>query len=432
MNPKKKNMQMSIFQIAPGRTLGDLWAGGLLGVALAATLVLSGCSKVGVAEAAPTVTVQVGAAENETIERKVIAEATLYPLEQSAIVPKINAPVKKFYVEKGSKVHAGQLLAELENQDLLAAKLENDGVYSQAQAGYEQAVQKAQSDLKLSKETLDAAQKLYEARQNLYKQGAASSRDVDDANVALIQARNAYDAAQKQLDLKVAEGQLVAAKGKSASVEANLNYSKIVSPIDGVVTDRPLYAGEMASSSGPLITVMNLSQIVARAHIDQPEASQLKVGNAATISVPNQPGVLKGKVSLVSPAVDPNSTTVEVWVQAPNPGDRLKPGTSVHVEMVSQSVPHAIVIPAEALLTTSEGDTSVITLDTDNKPHKKKVKAGIRDGGAVQITEGLQGGERVVTVGAFALAQEDDPILAKTNIQVAAPPNIPEEDDEDQ
>jgi HlyD family secretion protein len=432
MNPKKKNMQMSIFQIAPGHTLGDLWAGGLLGVALAATLVLSGCSKVGVAEAAPTVTVQVGAAENETIERKVIAEATLYPLEQSAIVPKINAPVKKFYVEKGSKVHAGQLLAELENLDLLAAKLENDGVYSQAQAGYEQAVQKAQSDLKLSKETLDAAQKLYEARQSLYKQGAASSRDVDDANVALIQARNAYDAAQKQLDLKVAEGQLVAAKGKSASVEANLNYSKIVSPIDGVVTDRPLYAGEMASSSGPLITVMNLSQIVARAHIDQPEASQLKVGNAATISVPNQPGVLKGKVSLVSPAVDPNSTTVEVWVQAPNPGDRLKPGTSVHVEMVSQSVPHAIVIPVEALLTTSEGDTSVIILDTDNKPHKKKVKAGIRDGGAVQITEGLQGGERVVTVGAFALAQEDDPILAKTNIQVAAPPNIPEEDDEDQ
>jgi multidrug efflux pump subunit AcrA (membrane-fusion protein) len=71
-------------------------------------------------------------------------------------------------------------------------------------------------------------------------------------------------------------------------------------------------------------------------------------------------------------------------------------------------------------------------LDTDNKPHKKKVKVGIRDGGDVQVTEGLQGGERVVTVGAFALSQEDDPVLAKTNIQVQAPPNIPDEDDEDQ
>jgi RND family efflux transporter MFP subunit len=228
----------------------------------------------------------------------------------------------------------------------------------------------------------------------------------------------------------MAEGQLAAAKGRSASVEANLNYSKIVSPIDGVVTDRPVYPGEMASSSGPLITVMNLSQVVARTHIDQQEAAQLKVGDAATISVPGQPGALKGKVSLVSPALDPASTTVEVWVQTPNPGERLKPGSNVQVQIVALAVPHAIVIPAEALLTTSEGDTSVIILDTDNKPHKKKVKVGIRDDGEVQVTDGLQGGERVVTVGAFALSQEDDPILAKTNIQVQAPPNIPEEDED--
>jgi multidrug efflux pump subunit AcrA (membrane-fusion protein) len=409
--------------------------GWTIGIMLGALVVLgfvaSGCSKGTEVEAAPTVTVQVGAAENQTIERKVSAEATLYPLEQSAIVPKITAPVKKFYVEKGSKVHAGQLLAELENSDLLAQKQENEGAYTQAEAGYEQAVQKAKQDLTLSKETLDAAQKLYNARQELYKQGAVSSKDVDDANVALIQARNAYEASQKQLDLKVAEGQLTAARAKTAEVDVGLNYSKIVSPIDGVVTDRPLYAGEMASNSGPIITVMNLSQIVARAHIDQQEASQLKVGDAATISVPGQPGALKGKVSLVSPALDPSSTTVEVWVQSPNPGERLKPGSSVQVQMVAQAVQHAIVIPAEALLTGSDGTTSVIILDTDNKPHKKKVKVGIRDAGDVQVTEGLQGGERVVTVGAFALSQEDDPILAKTNIQVQAPPNIPDEDDDE-
>jgi len=404
----------------------------LLGSVVALGLVASGCSKGTEVEAAPTVTVQVGAAENQTIERKVTAEGTLYPLEQSAIVPKISAPVRKFYVERGSRVHAGQLLAELENSDLLASQKESEGTYAQAEASYEQAVQKAEQDRTLAKETLDAAQKLYNARQELYKQGAVSAKDVDDANVALIQARNAYEASQKQLDLKMAEGQLAAAKGHSAGIEASVNYSKIVSPIDGVVTDRPVYPGEMASNSGPIITIMNLSQIVARAHIDQSEASQLKVGDPATISVPGQPGALKGKVSLVSPALDPNSTTVEVWVQAPNPGDRLKPGSSVQAQMVAQAVQHAIVIPAEALLTGSDGTTSVIVLDTDNKPHKKKVKVGIRDGGDVQVTEGLQGGERVVTVGAFALSQEDDPILAKTNIQVQAPPNIPDEDDEDQ
>lgn len=425
-------MRIFHLKMKPDGVSASRCAGGLLGAALAAALFSSGCRQTGAAEANPTVTVQVGAAENKTIERKVTAEATLYPLEQSAIVPKISAPVRKFYVEKGSRVHAGQLLAELENSDLLASQKESEGTYAQAEASYEQAVQKAEQDSRLAKETLDAAQKLYNSRQDLYKQGAVSAKDVDDANVALIQAKNAYDMSQKQLDLKKAEGQLAAAKGHRAGIEASVNYSKIVSPIDGVVTDRPVYPGEMASNSGPIITVMNLSQIVARAHVDQQQASQLKVGDSATIAMPGQPGALKGRVSLVSPALDPNSTTVEVWVQASNPGDRLKPGTSVRVEMVAQAVPHAIVIPAEALVTSPEGDSSVIVLDTDNKPHKKKVKVGIRDAGKVQVREGLQGGERVVTAGAFALSREDDPVLAKTNIQVAAPPNIPEDDDEDQ
>ena len=107
----------------------------LAGVALAASLFLSGCSaKEEGVEAAPTVAVQVDAAENEAIQRKVTADAILYPLDQAAIVPKIAAPVKKFYVERGSAVHAGQLLAELESTDLAAAVTDNQGGVAQAQA----------------------------------------------------------------------------------------------------------------------------------------------------------------------------------------------------------------------------------------------------------------------------------------------------------
>src|SRR5437899_4074413 len=138
MSGDKKAMRIAILHLNPGPILASRWAGGLFGVALAATLISSGCSRGGDSvEAAPTVTVQVGAAENQTIERKVIAEATLYPLEQSAIVPKISAPVKKIYVKKGDKVHAGQLLAELENRDLLAAQEENRGAYAQAERSEE-------------------------------------------------------------------------------------------------------------------------------------------------------------------------------------------------------------------------------------------------------------------------------------------------------
>ena len=408
-----------------GRAVGR--SAGFLGVALVAGFLLSGCKTATPAEDAPTVTVQVGAAENQPIQLKVIADAVLYPRDQAAIVPKIVAPVKKFYVDRGSKVRSGQMLAELENQDLAGARQKSQGGYQQAQATYEMQVQKGQQDIQLAKQTLDAQQKLYDSRQALYKEGAVSAKDVEDASVALTQARNAYELAQKQADLKVAEALRNAAKGDDASAEAMFGYTKITSPIDGVVTDRPFYAGETPPAGAALITVMDLSQVVARAHISQMDATHLKAGDEASISVPGQGPAIKGKVTLVSPALDPNSTTVEVWVQATNPGGRLKPGVSARVTMVGQTVPHAIVAPAAALLTDTDGVTSMIVLDTDNKPHKKKVKTGIRDGGDVQITDGLQGGERVVTVGAFELDKMDD--MTKAIIQVQAP-KMPEEEEE--
>jgi HlyD family secretion protein len=404
----------------------------IFGAVLVSGILFSGCAAKEASEETPTVTVQVGAAENAAIQRKVIASAIIYPLDQAAIVPKVTAPVKKFYVDRGSKVHSGELLAELENQDLASSVAENRGSIQQAEAGYQAALQKARQDLALAKQELDAQQRLYDSRQNLYKQGAVAQKDVDDASIALTQAKNQYEAAQKQLDLQAAEGQLNAAKGRNASAEAQLSYTKIVSPIDGVVTDRPIYPGETAASGTPIITVMNLSQIVARAHISQQEAAALKVGDPATVSAPGQGPDVHGKVTLVSPALDPNSTTVEVWVQAPNPDGRLRPGTSTKVTIVAETVAHATVAPAAALLTSPDGVISMIALDTDNKPHRKKIKVGIRDGDSLQILDGLKNGDRVVTVGAFELDRMDEDVLPKVKIQVQAPKGTQlEEDDED-
>jgi len=405
------------------RTLVVLLAGGLL---------FSGCGgKGGEVEASPTVTVQVDAAEKEPIQRKVVTDAVLYPRDQAAIVPNVVKPVKKWFVEKGSHVKAGQLLGELENQDLTGAAEKSAGGYAQAEVTYQMQLQKSAQDLKFAKQTLDSAQKFYDGRAELYKQGAVSAKDLDDASVALTQAKNTYDLTQKQYDLKVAEGAMKAAAGDTATADAQVSYTKITSPINGVVTDRPNYPGETPATGTPIITIMDLSQIVARAHVAQLEAASLKVGDPATITIPGQPVSVKGKVTLVSPAVDPNSTTVEVWVQAPNPKESLRPGTSVRVAMVAQTVPQAVVIPQAALLTSPDGLNSVIVLDSDNKPSKKKVKIGIRDSESktVQVTDGLSGGERVVTVGAFELASEDDPVLAKTQIQVQAP-KMPDDEDE--
>lgn len=408
-------------------------------LALSTILALSACSNKEAAAPPPTMTVQVAMAERATIQHEVTADAVLYPLRQAAIVAKISAPVAKFYVNRGTRVHAGQVLADLESKDLAAAVTESRGAYDQAQAAYQTAVrsslpeemQKAEQDLKAAKETFDAQQKVVGNRQTLYRQGAIPRKDLEDATVALVQAGNTYELAQKHYDalkdfghqeaLKGAQGELAAAKGKYDASEAQLSYAEIRSPIEGVVTDRPLYVGEMAAAGSPLVTVMDLSRVVARAHLTGEQAALLKPGDEASISVPGASDDASAKVTVVSPALDPNSTTVEVWAEAPNPHDRLQPGSSARVTFVAKTVKNALVVPASALVTASDGTTSVIVAGGDGKPEQKKVKVGIRQGDKIQITEGVEENDRVVTQGAYELASEDPDVLAKTKLQIAEP-----------
>jgi len=387
---------------------------------LGALLFLSACSKEPPAKE-PIVPVQVAPVEKTTIERTVIAEAVLFPLAQSAIVPKISAPVKTFLVKRGSRVREGELLAVLEHQDLAAAAADTKGTYDQAQATYEIStgadlpaeMQKAQLEMQAAKQLLDAQQKVHDNRQELFQQGALPRKELDQSTVDLTQARNQYEMAQRHLDamqaigkqqtLKSAAGQLASAKGKYFGAAAQLSYSEIRSPINGVIADRPLYPGEMAAAGTALLTVMDVSQVIARAHIPQQDAALLKLGDKATITAPGEDKPAEGKITVISPALDPSSTTVEVWVQAKNPEQRLKPGTSVQLSMLAQTIPDALVIPAASLLTAEDGNTSVMLAGSDNRAHQKPVKVGVRQGDQVQVVEGVQAGDRVVASGAYGL-----------------------------
>jgi RND family efflux transporter MFP subunit len=108
-------------------------------------------------------------------------------------------------------------------------------------------------------------------------------------------------------------------------------------------------------------------------------------------------------VTLVSPALDPNSTTVEVWVQAKNPKQTLKPGTSVRLSMVSETVPDALVVPASAVLTAADGSATVMVIGSDQHARQLAVKVGIRQDDNVQILDGLKEGQSVVASGAYGL-----------------------------
>jgi RND family efflux transporter MFP subunit len=236
---------------------------------------------------------------------------------------------------------------------------------------------------------------------------------VDEANVAYVQARSTFEIAQRHLQavqsvsrveqVKGAEAQVQSAKAKYDGAQAQLSYSEIRSPIAGIIADRPMYAGEMASPGAPLLTVVNISRIIARANVPVSQAGALKVGQPATISQTDAAIEASGKVTVVSPAVDPNSTTLEVWVEAANPGERFKPGATVKVDIHAETIKDAVVIPTAALLPSAEGGVQVLTVGADSKAHEKKVEVGVREPDKVQIVKGVEAGEKVITVGGVGL-----------------------------
>ncbi len=404
------------------------------GTALA-LLPVVGCHK-SAKETEPVVTVQVEPAKKGAITEIVTADAVIYPLEQAALAPKLTAPVKRFYIQPGSHVRAGQLLAILENKDLAAAAMDNQGQYAQAEATYETAtassipeeVQKAQLDARSSKEALDAQQKLYDSREELFKQGALPRKDLDQAAVALVQAKSQYEIAARHLqsvvntnrqqEVKAASGQLSSAKGKYLNAEAQLSYSEIRSPISGTVTQRNLYVGEVAQAGAPFITVVNNSQVVARAHVPQNQAVLLKVGDPARITVPGVEEV-QGKVTFVNAATDPNSTTIEVWVQAANPRGAIKPGLTGSISIAARTVKDAVLIPANALQPAADGSFAVMVAGSDDKAHQKKVAVGIRNGNDVQINDGLKEGDPVIVSGGYGLEDNAEIKIASDKQEAA-------------
>ena len=408
-----------------------------------ALLGLAACRQPQEKEKAPA-PVQVTAVTQATIRRIVHGDGALFPRDQASLMTKIAAPVQKFYVNRGDHVKPGQLLAILENRDLIDAVAESKGAVEQAESNLRttevatvpDSVVKAQTDMESARETRDNAKAVMDSRRQLFKEGALAGRLVDEARVAYSQAESQYRAAQEHLktlesvrqdQVNGAAAQLKSAKAHSDSQEVQVAYSRILSPIAGIVADRPLNVGEMANPGAPVITIMDISRVVARVDVPQSEASTVKVGQTAILTRPDTKDQVEGKVSMVSPAADPNTTTVQVWIQVDNPGERLKPGTAIHAAIATEIYKAASVVPAAAILPGEEGGTAVLTVSSDSIAHKRTVTLGVREGNQVQILSGANPGEEVVVVGGMGL---DD--KAKVKVVTTAVEESDDQDDTDE
>ena len=390
---------------------------------LLVSALFAGCGKGGetkeAAETAAPTPVTVEPAVRGAIDHVITADAVLYPINQANVIPKLTAPVRRILVNRGDHVRAGQLLAELETADLAAAAEETKHQYEQTQAASQTLTgatvvedrAKAESDVKSAQQALDTAQKLYDNRVALQREGALAQKLVDDAKVALVQAQSQFEVTQRHLQglnqvgqreaIRGSEAQVAAAKAHYNSALVQASYGAIRSPINGVISDRSIYPGEIAASGSPLVSIVDISQLVARTNVPVKDATAISVGRPARITGPD--GDLAGKVTVVSPAVDPNTTTIEVWVQVPNPGEKLKPGGTVRVSIIAETIQNTIIVPAAALLNSDDGGQKVMVIDKDSAAHERKIVPGVRQGERVQVVTGLQEGEQVVTSGGLGL-----------------------------
>lgn len=409
---------------------------------IAFAFLLSACGKKQEAEVASPPAVQVTAVTQNTIRRIVRGDGVLFPQDQANVVPKITAPVQKFYVRRGDHVREGQVVAELENRDLVDAAAEAKTTIDVAESNLRategstipEGVVKAQTDLEAARQARDSAKKVLDSREQLFKDGALAARQVDESRLAYVQAQGQYRAADEHLKTlqgvgnqeqsKSAAAQVQTAKAHYETQQAQVAYSRVVSPIAGVVADRPLNEGDVAGPGMPLLTVMDISRVVARVNVPQADAPFVKVGQTAIITQTDNGEQIEGKVTVVSPSTDPNTTTVQVWVQIVNTGERLKPGTTVHASIVTEEYKAASLVPAAAILPGEEGGTAVLTVTADSIAHQRAVKLGIREGNQVQVLSGVNPGDEVVVVGGVGV---DD----KTKVKVVTTA-VEESDDEDQ
>jgi len=375
-------------------------------------------------EEAVVVSVRVAKAERDSIAAEVTALGTIFPRHEATVSSKIAGQLKQMALLKNKAMREGEVIATLESRDIQAQRAEaaaaaqearvnlnntTSGTIPQTRAQDEKAVRDGQANV-------NNARTLYERRLRLYEQGGISKKDVEASQLALTTAENDLRLAEATArlhattispnDRAVAEAKLKQAEDRLAGLETQLSYATIRAPFSGVITDQFQFQGEFVSAGGKLFTIGDVSDVIVKAPVADTVAAQLKVGDSAKVLPQDLADEeLVGIISLVSKASDPQSRTVEVWINLKNEGGRLRANTAAKVVVSTQSASDVIVVPVAAVtLEASNADEgTVMVVDESSIAHETKIKVGIRTRDKVEITSGLNGGETIVIEGNYAL-----------------------------
>jgi HlyD family secretion protein len=343
---------------------------------------------------------RLAAVEKGDLARSVVATGKVQPLTKVEIKSKASGIVERLYVDYGDRVKAGQVLAELDREQLEAAVREARANLLAAEAAWERnRIAAAGPDLPFLLSALDRARKLY-------ADGLIAPSLLEDADKAFQMALNAQTAAKSQAAVSKAE--VEKAKAALERYQTDLRYATITSPMDGLVLSRDVEVGDAVSSilvlgsqATLVMTLGDVSEVYVLGKVDEADIGKVYMGQRARIVVESfKDKSFEGKVTKISPLgkEKDNVTTFEVRVSIQNPGGELKTNMTANAEIILEEKKGVLTVPESAVLYDKDRKPSLEVPDPKGEGGKRKVavKLGISNGVKTELVEGLKEGEKVV------------------------------------
>ena len=315
-------------------------------------------------------------------------KATLEASEQGIINSKISSRVISISVENGQYVNAGDTIVTLDAQDI-----QNNIEASQSQLKVtEQQLNSAQVSLKKLKINLDDANRNYDRQKTLYEKGGISKADFEAVEKTFNNAQAYYEAGN--VSIQTAEANIEMQKVNIANLQDNLNNTMIKAPISGVISDKSVNIGQMASQGTALAKVNNISSVYATIQIPQDKINNVKVGQVATVTLEGSDKSYNGTVQNIDLSADTTSRVFNCKIKIDNSDNTLHPGVFAKVDLFNDQKIEIITVPINALVG-SEGDYSIFINDNEIAK-KQKVTIGETDANNVQITAGIKDGDQII------------------------------------
>ncbi len=352
--------------------------------------------------------------EKGDLAKSVVATGKVEPITKVEVKSKASGIVKKLFADAGDKVHKGQLLAQLDKDEIQAQVEQSKAALAAAQAS----LKSAEADYERAKVDAEGPdvpllKRAYDRAVGMAKEGVVSASDLDNADKNYQMALNKQNVAKAQVTVlraKIAQAQAQVAQDQAnlKQLEEQLSYTDIESPIDGVVLSRDVEIGDavssilvLGSSATLVMTLGDTSEVYVKGKVDESDIGKVYLGQPARIKVESfKDKTFNGKVTKISPmgVEKDNVTTFEVRVSINNPGGELKAEMTANAEIILEEHKNVLQIPEGSIIYDNQKKASVEVPDAKGKEGKRKVAVniGISNGAKTEVLSGLKEGDQVV------------------------------------